>query len=198
MSQDKERLNVLVRDLCNEKVHVAVLYSRKSGQHHQKAREIRDHVISKRIRVSLIDFEDNWLQCAKTESVTHHIFVGIPVLKRATKSVSLGPTPEEKYTESGQIKLSQVVVIQPNMPATKAEILQGHYLERFLQLDYKEDSTWLAEAALAMFAGEPVALCMCGCAQVFIRDFSVEVGNRMDAEPHTPRGAWEYALPGKL
>ena len=164
-SLEKERLNVLIRDLLNEAVHVAVLYSRKSGQHHQKAREIRDHVISQRIRVSLIDFEDNWLQCVKTESVTHHIFVGMPM-----KSVMPGPMPEEKYMESGTRKLSQVVVIQPNMPvAPGADGLQGHYLERFLQLDYEEDSTWLAEAALAMFAGEPVALCVCVCVTKIIK-----------------------------
>ena len=159
-SLEKERLDVLIRDLLYEAVHVAVLYSRKSGQHHQKAREIRDHVISKRIRVSLIDFEDNWLQCAKTESVTHHIFVGIPALKRAKRrrSVSLGITPEEHYMERGRRKFSQVVVIS-NMPvAPGADGLQGHYLERFLQLNYEEDSAWLVEAALAMFAGEPVAL----------------------------------------
>ena len=168
-SLEKERLDTLIQDFIHDEnvhVHVAVLYSKKSPPHQQKAREICDHLLSKRIRASLIDFEDNWLQYAKAEYVTHHVFVGFPAMKKPKRrrSVAQGTTPEEYYMDRARRKVSQVAVIQPHMPTAPSP--QGHYLERFLQLDYEADSAWLAEAALALFAGEPAALsrvCVCVC-----------------------------------
>jgi len=182
---EKERLEILIEHLKNgENEHVAVLYSKKSAEHYEKARAICEHLQSKTITASLIDFEDNWLQYVRDANVTHHVFVGFPAMKKPKRrrSVAQGTTPEEHYMDRVRRKVSQVAVVQPNMPTTLRP--QGHYLERFLQLDYRADSAWLAETALALFAGEP-GVSVCACARRLTARYATASGVIIISKMHT-------------
>lgn len=149
---------------------VGVLYSEKYFQHSKLASEIAAYLrtIDKTatIQTHLLRYEQNWVESAKDLGVTLFVFLTMPPL-RAKKRVSiarrasaLGFNPEEEYMSKLNRKLTDVVVLVPSMPFSKADQRERqarngtHYLDRFLHLDINLPYQWLAEAALALFTGE--------------------------------------------
>lgn len=149
---------------------VGVLYSEKNFQHSKLASEIAAYLrtIDKTatIQTHLLRYEQNWVESAKDLGVTLFVFLTMPPL-RAKKRVSiarrasaLGFNPEEEYMSKLNRKLTDVVVLVPSMPFSKADQRERqarngtHYLDRFLHLDINLPYQWLAEAALALFTGE--------------------------------------------
>ena len=160
-SLDRERREILLDGFLG---HVAVISTDEQTPQSLKAREIAAHLQKLKVQAHWIRYDNahpQWLDRAKSEGCTHFVFVGIPPARRMRASrlgsASLGCTPEEEYMAKGRRKLNDVVVVQLQLPSTRADLKDtSHYLERFLQLDGNLSGVWLAEAALALFAGEAV------------------------------------------
>lgn len=141
---------------------IGVLYSERSPFFKQLANSIVGHY-----KTSLyfsaaepINYDDSrWLEAA--EPFSHLIFVGVPQSKKRTRSrgkpLSLDSSSrEDELMSRNHRKLSSVVVIDPKMPLSKAEMQSRppHFLDRFLHISLQNDPVWLAQAAFAVFAGE--------------------------------------------
>ena len=137
---NKERLTILLNCLLiNTKI--GIVYS---SSHQKMALTIAEHLRFLGILTYPCALEyDNWFKSAK--KITHLIIIN-------TATMMHWPIHEQQYLENK--KLSNVVVVQ-RMPIANVKLQdQGHCLERFLQLDYRESASWLAEAALVLFAGK--------------------------------------------
>ena len=164
----KQRIETLVSLMKNREV--GVLYSEKNFQHSKLAGEIAAYLrtIDKRVTIQthLLRYEQNWVENAKDLGVTLFVFLTMPPLRAkkrvsiARRSSALGFNPEEEYMSKLNRKLTDVVVLVPSMPSSRADQRESqarngpHYLDRFLHLDINLPYIWLAEAALAQFTGE--------------------------------------------
>lgn len=153
---EKERLDVLLQNFSG---YIAVLSSQKNTEHHAKANAIVGALKSRplNLRANLLNHDDSrWIQQARDENFTHFVFVGFPQPKKKRvvlrKASSLGCSPEEEFLERYR-KLTDAVVVLPNMPNSRAAAVH-HAFNKFLHLDYRCDHKWLADAALAVFAGK--------------------------------------------
>ena len=133
----QEQLSVLLK--CRQlDTKIGIVYS---DRHQQKAVAIAEHLRSKKIPTHLLKY-DHWLERAKEHHCTHFV---ISIAKMMPWSAL-----DDLYMES--IKPSTVVAVLQGTPVTKNQP-QRH---QFLQLDFRETATWLAEAALAYFAGRSI------------------------------------------
>ena len=164
---EKERLDILARRVKGE---IGVLYSEKHQDHFKIAGTIASYLrtLNRDIKTNLLRYDHtNWVERAKEAGVLLFVFLGMPPLKtkrprivvRRSSGLGSSSTPEEEYMSKVNRKLSDVVVLLPNIPSTHSELQERqqrygvHYLDRFLHLDLTLAPEWLSQAALAVFTG---------------------------------------------
>ena len=168
---DDTRKDVLKERLGSD--NIAVVYNERDTRLFQKATAIASHLcfLTRTYLIKYDDTQQDWLQKAKEHNSTKFLFVGRPALRKRRPSrrptANHGLSEEEEAMAKGKRRMTDVVVVQTNMPETKASCRPtGHYLERFPHLDFSLNAEWLAEAAMSMFAGEDECVQMTVCVTV--------------------------------
>jgi len=125
---EKERLDTLARRVKGE---IGVLYSEKQLDHSKMAASIASYLrtLNGDIKTHLLRYDhQNWVERAKEAGVLLFVFLGMPPLRakrriivRRSSGLGTSSTPEEEYMSKVNRKVSDVVVLLPNMPSAKSE-----------------------------------------------------------------------------